>query len=81
MTDSVELERQLGRAMFNRVLRHLETDEVEFIRDEFVLAGERHPNYPDEAYEEEFDFADLAHDEWEIRRYGRIISFDSVRDD
>lgn len=76
-----DVDNQLGRTIFNRVLSHLDDDEVEFLRDEFVLVGERHPNYPREADLEAFDYADLAHDELELRKYGRIVSSVSTTED
>jgi hypothetical protein len=64
-----------------RVLRTLETDEVEFLREEFVttaMIDKLRPQFDDlEAY----DFADLCHDEWEVRRYGHVVSSGSVSDD
>ena len=76
-----DLDRQLGRAVFYRMLQHLDEDELEFIRDEFVLAAERSPGVLPDYDLEAYDWADLAHDEWEIRKYGKVVSSGSVSDE
>lgn len=57
-----------------RLLSHLDTETIEFFRDEFVIAGENVPGYPAEADLDAFDFADWCHDVIEIRTYGRIVT-------
>ena len=72
--DPLHREERMDALSFQRLLRHLGEDDLEFLRDEFVNAAmidTLRPQYDDlECY----SFADAIQDLIETRRHGRVIT-------